>query len=73
LVSGIQLDDGRLKRYLRRIPRNPLYRQDDTKEQWLLRGYEDAIDNQTWNGRDVYDVKAQSEREALDGSWYRDW
>jgi general secretion pathway protein G len=73
LVSGIQLDDGRLKRYLRRIPRNPLYRHDDTKEQWLLRGYEDAIDNQTWNGRDVYDVKAQSEREALDGSWYRDW
>lgn len=74
LVEGIQLDDGRIKRYLRRIPRNPL--SDQRKEiidQWLLRGYEDTFDNTTWNGKDVYDVKVPSERQALDGSWYRDW
>lgn len=74
LVDGIQLDDGRLKRYLRRIPRNPLSPQSrDIKEQWLLRGYEDPLDNKTWNGKDVYDIKVPSERQALDGSWYRDW
>ena len=74
LVEGMQLDDGRLKRYLRRIPRNPLSEQgSDVTEQWLLRGYEDSIDNKTWNGKDVYDVRAPSDRQALDGSWYRDW
>ena len=74
LVEGVQLDDGHFKRYLRRIPRNPLSKQGkDVKEQWLLRGYEDSLDNKTWNGKDVYDVKAPSDRQAIDGSWYRDW
>ncbi len=74
LVEGVQLDDGRVKRYLRRVPRNPLSDQtSEVREQWLLRGYEDSIDNKTWNGKDVYDVKVPSDRQALDGSWYRDW
>lgn len=74
LVEGVQLEDGRIKRYLRRIPRNPLSVQTNVvKEQWLFRGYEDSVDNETWNGKDVYDVKVSSERKAIDGSWYRDW
>lgn len=74
LVEGIELEDGKLKRYLRRIPRNPLSQQNkEVKQQWLLRGYGDTLDNKIWNGKDVYDVKVQSEQQALDGSWYRDW
>lgn len=74
LVEGVQLNDGRLKRYLRRMPRNPLMNQDiDKYDQWLCRGYEDTLDSQSWNGKDVYDVKVLSKRQALDGSWYRDW
>ncbi len=74
LVEGVQMEDGRIRRYLRRIPRNPLSVQSkEVIEQWLIRGYEDAIDNSEWNGKDVYDVKVPSKRKALDGSWYRDW
>lgn len=74
LVDGVQLMDGQFKRYLRRIPRNPFASQDrNVKEQWLWRGYEDSLDTEFWNGRDVYDVRTNQTGRALDGSLYRDW
>lgn len=74
LTEEVVLGDGSLKRYLRRIPRNPLSKQTvGVSEQWLLRGYEDSLKNSLWNAKDVYDVKISSDQRALDGSWYRDW
>jgi len=74
LVRGVIVDSGRTKKYLRRIPRNPFAPQDSERaQQWMLRGYEDAVDNEYWNGRDVYDVKVLSDGLALDGSMYREW
>jgi general secretion pathway protein G len=74
LVEGVQLTDGQLKRYLRRIPRNPFASQERAvEEQWLWRGYEDSLDTRFWNGRDVYDVRTLHEGNALDGSYYHEW
>ncbi len=74
LTDGINLTDGQFKRYLRRIPRNPLSIATlPPGEQWQLRGYAEALDAQFWNEKDIYDVKVSSDRQALDGSYYKDW
>jgi general secretion pathway protein G len=73
LVDGV--DTGRAgggkRRYLRSVPHNPLVDVADT--QWLLRGYQDEPDVLSWNGRDVYDIHAATDKPAIDGSTYRDW
>lgn len=76
LVEGVDTADvtGRKRKYLRRVPANPFA--DDTLpavEQWLLIGYQDDWDTSSWGGQDVYDVRADVDRKALDGSFYRDW
>lgn len=72
LVEGV--DWGGLypyrKKYLRRIPDDPFDRYDNG---WGLRSYVDEADTLFWGGEDVYDVYSQSEGEALDGTYYRDW
>jgi general secretion pathway protein G len=40
---------------------------------WGLRSYFDEPDSDTWGGEDVYDVHSKSEKQALDGSYYKDW
>lgn len=76
LVQGIDAGDakGSRRRYLRRVPSDPFA---DAKEastkHWLQRGFQDDPEAQTWNGRDVYDLRSQSAGQALDGSYYRDW
>lgn len=73
LVDGV--DSGRAgggkRRYLRRVPRNPFADASDT--QWRLRGYQDDPDALSWNGRDVYDIHAATDKTAIDGSNCRDW
>ena len=72
-VSGSSADVAFL-RYLRRIPRNPFVaRAVDPDEQWLYIGYRDALDAARWNGLDVYDLRAKTEKLALDGSRIADW
>jgi general secretion pathway protein G len=71
LVEGVDLQ-GPVpfrKKFLRRIPKDPMT--EDGK--WGLRSYADAPDSDTWGGEDVYDVYSKSEKQALDGSYYRDW
>lgn len=73
LVDGV--DSGRAgggkRRYLRRVPHNPF---NETGESpWVLRGYQDDADALSWNGRDVYDLHAATDKLAIDGSNYRDW
>lgn len=76
LVVGVDSGDARggKRKYLRRIPRDPLA---DSKQppaqQWVLRGYQDAVDAIVWNKKDVYDIRSGSEATALDGTRYRDW
>jgi general secretion pathway protein G len=57
------------KKYLRRLPRDPF----DDGQGWGLRGYRDAPDATSWDGKDIYDVYSQSGQTALDGTVYSDW
>ncbi len=57
------------RRYLRRIPLDPMTGQAD----WILRCYSDQADTDAWCGDDVYDLRSQSEEEALDGTRYQEW
>lgn len=76
LVDGVDSSDakGGKRRYLRRIPPDPFAASDKPPmEQWAVRGYQDEADAMILSGKDVYDVRTQSERVALDGTRYRDW
>lgn len=76
LVDGVEGSDakGGKRRYLRRIPPDPFAASDKhSVEQWAVRGYQDEADAVIMSGKDVYDIRSQSERLALDGTRYRDW
>ena len=76
LVAGIVVkgDMDRKKRYLRRIPRDPIAQGEATiQQQWVLRGYQDDVDALIWGGEDVYDIRTASQLTAIDGSQYEDW
>jgi len=76
LVEGVRLS-GKLeqrKKYLRRIPKDPFSDASlAAEQQWHYIGYRDSADAEQWNGIDIYDIRSQSERQALDKSSYRDW
>ena len=63
------------KRYLRRIPRDPMTPLDspDNPNNWGLRSYGDEPDSTSWGGDNVYDAYSKSEAVALDGSRYNTW
>ena len=73
LVIGIEYRDKsnkpRVKKFLRRIPMDPLTRSPD----WGLRSYQDKPTSRRWGGENIWDVFTKSEQKALDGSEYRDW
>ena len=72
LVEGIEvLNDasGRLIRFLRRIPFDPMTR----STEWGLRSYQDAPDTTSWGGDNVYDIYTTSRGSALDGTNYNEW
>ena len=76
LVDGADTGDARgtVRRYLRRIPRDPFAdSRTPPAEQWVLRGYQDAVDSSIWGGRDVYDLRSAADGTALDGTRYREW
>ena len=58
-----------IRRYLRRIPLDPLTGRSD----WQLRCYQDPPTTMSWCGKDVYDVLTTSQDMALDGTRYREW
>lgn len=57
------------KRFLRRIPRDPVTEDGE----WGLRSYSDDFESQIWGGQDVYDVYSKSDEVALDGTPYNQW
>ncbi len=58
------------RKYLRRIPGDPFAQYG---EGWGQRSYLDEPNTTVWGGGDVYDVYSQSDEQALDGSYYREW
>ncbi|MBW1863000.1 MAG: type II secretion system protein [Deltaproteobacteria bacterium] len=71
LVTGVDLQ-GPVpfkQKFLRRIPKDPITEDGG----WGLRSYFDDTDSDIWGGQDVYDVYSNTDKEALDGTLYRDW
>ena len=72
LVDGIEvLNDasGRKRRFLRRIPFDPMTR----STEWGLRSYQDDPGATRWGGDNVYDIYTTSRGSALDGTRYDEW
>ena len=69
LVEGVEIVGGETKRrFLRRIPVDPM-----TRDDWVLRSYQDDPDATSWGGENIYDVRTSSEGVAIDGTKYADW
>ncbi len=69
LVKGVKDKNGKLHKFLRRIPKDPITDSFD----WGLRAYEDDPDSDSWGGENVYDVYTKSNEKAIDGTYYKDW
>lgn len=71
LVDGIDLKEAvaEKKKFLRRIPKDPM----TENGEWGLRAYADNPDSTIWGGQDVYDVYSLSDRQAIDGTYYKEW
>jgi general secretion pathway protein G len=72
LVEGVPFTNdasGRLKKFLRRIPIDPITRSAD----WGLRAYTDSPQATVWGGSSVFDVYSKAPGTALDGTKYKDW
>ncbi len=69
LIKGVRDKKGKLHRFLRRIPKDPM----TNSFEWGLRAYEDEPDSFSWGGGNVYDVYTKSEEKAIDGTYYKNW
>lgn len=73
LVKGIEYKDkknkNRVVKFLRRIPPDPI----NASADWGLRSYQDKLESRSWGGQNVWDVYCDSDKKALDGTYYRDW
>jgi general secretion pathway protein G len=67
LVKGVDVG-GKKLRFIRRIPVDPM-----TKQDWGMRSMQDDKDSDSWGGQNVFDVYTKSEQTALDGTKYKDW
>lgn len=77
LVVGVDvtLEGGgrQRRRYLRTAPINPFApRGEELDRAWRLIGYT-QLDQGRWNNQDVYDLRAATEKEALNGARLSDW
>lgn len=72
LVKGVKLSqsaDGKVIKFLRRIPRDPMTGTTD----WGLHSMQDDPTSQSWGGQNVFDVYTKSTERAQDGTLYSDW
>ncbi len=73
LVKGIEYKDRknktRVAKFLRRIPADPMSGSYD----WGLISYQDKLGSRHWGGQNIWDVYCDSNKKALDGTFYRDW
>jgi general secretion pathway protein G len=69
LVDGVEIvGQETKKRFLRRVPVDPM-----TRDDWVLRSYQDDADSTMWGGENIYDIRTSSDGTALDGTKYADW
>ena len=61
--------EGRLIKFLRRIPVDPM----TGTAVWGMLSSQDAPDSSSWGEEDVFDVYTRSRGKAIDGTMYRDW
>lgn len=78
LVDGVDAGDanGRKRRYLRSLPRNPFMPVAvPLKEHWRVMAYQDdpKSKGRLQGGKDVYDLRSAREGDALDGSRIEEW
>jgi general secretion pathway protein G len=76
LIKGVEGGgpNGRKRRYLRALPRNPFAPADaDLKDQWRIVSYQEDPKGGGIKGRDVYDIRANTEGVGLDGIAYAEW
>ena len=73
LITGIEYKDRknktRLTKFLRRIPLDPI----NGSYNWGLSSYQDKLGSRHWGGQNIWDVYCDSNKKALDGTYYRDW
>lgn len=71
LVEGVDLKTAtsEKRKFLRRVPKDPMV----NDGQWGLRSYADDSQSSIWGGQDVYDVYSLSDKQAIDGSYYKEW
>lgn len=58
-----------IKRYLSRLPVDPMTGEDD----WVLHSSYQEADDTTWDNINVFDIRSASDGEALNGDKYSDW
>jgi general secretion pathway protein G len=71
LVDGVktQSADGKKKKYLRSIPRDPF----TNSKEWGLRSMQDDIKSETWSGDNVFNVYTKTREHDSDGKPYAEW
>jgi len=69
LVNGIDIDQKKKVRFLRKIPVDPM----TGKADWGMRSLQDDPDSDSFGGQNVFDVYSKSEATAIDGTKYKDW
>jgi general secretion pathway protein G len=72
LVKGVKLSqsaDGKVIKFLRRIPKDPM----TGTYEWGLRSMQDDPTSQSWGGQNVFDVYSKSTERARDGTPYSEW
>jgi general secretion pathway protein G len=72
LVQGVKLSqspDGKMIKFLRRIPMDPMTGTYD----WGKRSMQDDPKSQSWGGQNVFDVYTKSTERARDGTPYAEW
>ena len=72
LVDGVKLSqsaDGKVVKFLRRIPLDPMT---NTRE-WGMRSTQDDPLSTSWGGQNVFDVYTKSTERARDGTLYSTW
>jgi general secretion pathway protein G len=72
LVEGVKLAqsaDGKLMKFLRRIPRDPF----TGKDEWGMRSDQDDPTSNSWGGQNVFDVYSKTTDRDPEGKPYADW
>jgi len=72
LVKGVKLlqsADGKVIKFLRRVPKDPMTNSFD----WGLRSDQDDPNATSWGGQNVFSVYTKSTEKARDGTPYSEW